>query len=187
MSSVKKTRKKQLSSGKQKKEIRTRTRTTSKTYSTLKKRDTHKKKGTKIKSHSYSSSRNEDEDEDMYNGEAEEEYEIEHSYDDEEDIDFEIDEDDLKSLEIEENLFDAKKIYQYKGVLTDLRNKVYNLFENNKYQNAISELNKELFKTSDRYLRNEILKIAEEIKKVLLMAMTDENIFFLCLMGSGVN
>jgi hypothetical protein len=64
MSSVKKTRKKQSSLEKQKKGTKTRNRirTTSKTYSTLKKRDTPNKKVTKIKANSYSSSRNENKD-----------------------------------------------------------------------------------------------------------------------------
>jgi hypothetical protein len=126
----------------------------SESFNHLTKKRTGRK--SKLRLHSSNSHTND------YLNEKEEQYSDYGNIEDDEDI--EIEDEDLKSLDIEENLFDNKKIQKYKFFLTNLRDKVYKLFEDGKYNLSITELNKELSKTDDRYLHNEILKISEELK-----------------------
>ena len=62
-------------------------------------------------------------------------------------------------------LYDTKKISQYRTYLVDLRQRYSRLAANGNYEKAIKELNLEIEKASnDRFLRNEIMRIAEDIK-----------------------
>lgn len=62
-------------------------------------------------------------------------------------------------------LYDTKKISQYRTYLVDLRQRYSRLAVNGNYEKAIKELNLEIEKASnDRFLRNEIMRIAEDIK-----------------------
>lgn len=65
---------------------------------------------------------------------------------------------------IEEEIYDNKKIHQYKDYLKNLTEKSEDLLKSNNYQDVVDNLNRELKKSNDKYLTNEILKISENIK-----------------------
>jgi hypothetical protein len=70
----------------------------------------------------------------------------------------------VHQLDIEENIYDPKKIQQYKDYLSEVRQNAFKSLNAGKYQNSLTDLNKEILKTSDHYLKNELLRIAEDIK-----------------------
>ncbi len=70
----------------------------------------------------------------------------------------------LYQLDIEETIYDSKKITLYKEYLSNLRNKTFRLVHNGKYLMALKELQQEIDKTNDHYLKNELLKNVEDIK-----------------------
>lgn len=80
------------------------------------------------------------------------------------DLDLDIDSLIIKLSSLEEEISDQKKIKEYKPYLNNLNKKINRLIKSNKYEEAIDELNEEIKKTNDRYLRNEMLKIADNIK-----------------------
>jgi hypothetical protein len=69
-----------------------------------------------------------------------------------------------KFVLLKDNELDTKKVQQYKEYLKNTKIHVNELFNNLKYKEIIDFINKELKKTEDSYLRNELLKISEEIK-----------------------
>ncbi len=66
-----------------------------------------------------------------------------------------------------DTLYDTKKMAQYRKYLSDISQKYTRLAMNGNYEKAIKELNQEIQKATennDRFLRNEIMRIAEDIK-----------------------
>jgi hypothetical protein len=68
----------------------------------------------------------------------------------------------IVSFETEIN--NTKKIAQYKDYLKNIKEKCHQLMVSKKYEIAINELNKEIKKTNDRYVINELLRIMDDLK-----------------------
>jgi hypothetical protein len=83
-------------------------------------------------------------------------------------VDKELDLDELisKMEDYDNEISNQEKARQFKAQLQKLQEEIDGMVNKKKYSEAIDKLNSELSNVSDRYLRNEILKIAENVKYI---------------------
>ncbi len=101
-----------------------------------------------------------------------EEYKEEYKEDKENDDELEnINDEELDKLfedfsSIEEDLYNTKKVNQYKVFLEELRSRLFKLSHSDKYDEAIREITNEIkkVKVDERYLKNELLRISDDLK-----------------------
>ena len=70
----------------------------------------------------------------------------------------------ILSFENEIKNINTKKIAQYRDYLKSIKDRCYKLLINKKYEIAINDLNNEIEKNNDIYVKNELLRIMDDLK-----------------------